>query len=140
MTTKNSEKKVTLRTVGNGAKRLGKAAVTDYRIPLLAVVLFVVMSCMFERFSRPYNIYTITDSAASSGIAALGFTFILLVGQLDISFGSVLSLCACVFMMLLKADVNIVAALLVALILGCACGAFTGFFVAKFRCRPLSLP
>ena len=136
MTTKISEKKITLQTVGNGALRLGKAAVTDYRIPLLAVILFFVMSSMFSRFSTPYNIYTIADSAASSGIAALGFTFILLVGQLDISFGSVISLCACVFMMLLKADVNIVIALLVALALGCACGAFTGFFVANFRLSP----
>lgn len=136
MTTKNSEKKITLQTVGNGALRLGKAAVTDYRIPLLAVILFIVMSSMFDRFSTPYNMYTIADSAASSGIAALGFTFILLVGQLDISFGSVISLCACVFMMLLKANVNIVLALLVALILGCACGAFTGFFVANFRLSP----
>lgn len=136
MTTKTSEKKITLQSVGNGALRLGKAAVTDYRIPLLAVILYFVMSGMFARFSTPYNMYTIADSAASNGIAALGFTFILLVGQLDISFGSVISLCACVFMMLLKANVNIVLALLVALILGCACGAFTGFFVANFRLSP----
>ena len=132
MTLKNSEK----RSLGNTALRLGKTAVTEYRIPLLAIALFVFMSCMFSRFARPYNIYTIADSAASSGIAALGFTFILLVGQLDISFGSVLSLCACVFMMLLSAGVNIVVAMMVALTLGCACGAFTGFFVAKFRLSP----
>lgn len=136
MTMKTSEKRISWRSVGNGTLRLGKAAVTDYRIPLLAVVLYFVMSGMFSRFSSSYNMYTIADSAASSGIAALGFTFILLVGQLDISFGSVISLCACVFMMLLKADVNIVVALLVALILGCACGAFTGFFVANFRLSP----
>ena len=132
MTIKNSEK----RSFGNTALRLGKSAVTEYRIPLLAIALFIFMSCMFTRFAKPYNIYTIADSAASSGIAALGFTFILLVGQLDISFGSVLSLSACVFMMMLEAGQNILVALVVALLLGCACGAFTGFFVAKFRLSP----
>lgn len=132
MTLKNSEK----RSFGNTALRLGKTAVTEYRIPLLAIALFIFMSNMFIRYARPYNIYTIADSAASSGIAALGFTFILLVGQLDISFGSVLSLSACVFMMMLKSGTNIMVALVVALLLGCACGAFTGFFVAKFRLSP----
>ena len=123
-------------SVGKGALRLGKKAVTDYRIPILAILLFFYMSNMFPRFSLPYNIYTIADSAASSGIAAIGFTFILLVGQLDISFNSVISLCACVFMMLLKADMNIWLAMAIALALGCACGAFTGFFVANFRLSP----
>ena len=122
--------------VGNNALRLGKTVVTDYRIPALAVLLFIVMSNMFPRFAVPYNMYTIADSAASSGIAALGFTFILLVGQLDISFNSVISLSACIFMIMLKAEVNIVVAMITALILGCACGALTGFFVANFRLSP----
>ena len=129
-------KKPEMKILGKKALRVGKIAVTEYRIPLLAIILFFYMSYMFTRFSQPYNIYTIADSAASSGIAALGFTFILLVGQLDISFGSVLSLSACVFMMMLESGTNILVALIVALVLGCACGAFTGFFVAKFRLSP----
>lgn len=135
-TTVNKPANVTLQRAGKGALRLGKKVATDYRIPLLAILLFVYMSNAFPRFALPYNIYTIADSAASSGIAALGFTFILLVGQLDISFNSVISLSACVFMILLKAEVNIVAALFIALLLGCACGALTGFFVANFRLSP----
>lgn len=122
--------------LGQTSLRVGKKLVTDYRIPLLAILLFVVMSSMFPRFAAPFNIYSVVDSAASSGIAALGFTFILLVGQLDISFNSVISLCACVFMMMLKADVNFGVALVVALLLGCACGTLTGFFVANFRLSP----
>jgi len=60
----------------------------------------------------------------------------LLVGQLDISFGSVIALTACVFMMMLKAEMNFFLALFTALALGCVCGAITGFFVAKFRLSP----
>lgn len=123
-------------TVKNNALRLGKKVVTDYRIPLLAILLFVVMSLVKERFASAYNIYSIADSIAGYGIAAIGFTFILLVGQLDISFGSVIALTACVFMMMLKAGQNFILALLVALVLGCVCGAITGFFVAKFRLSP----
>ena len=123
-------------TLKDNAVRLGKKAVTDYRIPLLAILLFVVMSFTKERFASPYNIYSIADSVAGYGIAAIGFTFILLVGQLDISFGSVIALTACVFMMMLKAEMNFFLALGTALVLGCVCGAITGFFVANFRLSP----
>ena len=122
--------------VGSTLLTIGKKTVTDYRIPVLAVLLFVVMCLIKPRFGSEYNIYSIADSAANSGIAAIGFTFILLVGQLDISFGSVISLTACVFMMLLKAEVNFVLAVAAALAVGCVCGAITGFFVANFRLSP----
>lgn len=123
-------------TLGKNALRLGKKIVTDYRIPLLTILLFVVMSFAKESFATPYNVYSIADSIAGYGIAAIGFTFILLVGQLDISFGSVIALTACVFMMMLKAEMNFVLALVTALALGCVCGAITGFFVANFRLSP----
>lgn len=113
-----------------------KKAYTDYRIPLLAVVLFAVMAVIKPNFATAYNVYSIADSIAGYGIAAIGFTFILLVGQLDISFGSVIALTACVFMMMLKAEMNFVLALVTALVLGCVCGAVTGFFVANFRLSP----
>ena len=105
---------------------LAKKACKDYRIPLLAVLIFVIMSLVNKNFFTPYNIFTIADSISGYGIVALGFTFILLVGQLDISFGSVIALSACIFML----------ALLAAIAVGCACGAVTGFFVATFRLSP----
>ena len=116
--------------------KFAKKLFTDYRIPLLAVLLFGVMAIVKPNFSSAYNIYSIADSIAGYGIAAIGFTFILLVGQLDISFGSVIALTACVFMMMLKAEMNFMLALVTALVLGCACGALTGFFVANFRLSP----
>lgn len=125
-----------MRLNNNAALRVGKKIFTDYRIPMLAILLFVVMSFAKERFASAYNIYSIADSVAGYGIAAIGFTFILLVGQLDISFGSVIALTACVFMMMLKAEMSFFLALGTALVLGCVCGALTGFFVAKFRLSP----
>ncbi len=115
---------------------LVKKAFSNYRIPLLAIALFALMSIIKPNFATAYNIYSIADSIAGYGIAAIGFTFILLVGQLDISFGSVIALTACVFMMMLKAEMNFMLALVTALALGCACGALTGFFVANFRLSP----
>ena len=108
----------------------------DYRIPLLAVLVFVFMSFANENFLSAYNMYTIADSISGYGIVAIGFTFILLVAQLDISFGSVIALSSCIFMMMLRDGSNFVVAALVAVVVGCACGALTGFFVATFRLSP----
>lgn len=115
---------------------LVKKTFSNYRIPLLAAVLFVVMSFLNENFASRYNIFAIADAISGYGIVAIGFTFILLVGQLDISFGSVMALTSCVFMMMLKAEMNFVLAAVTALVLGCICGAITGFFVATFRLSP----
>lgn len=128
--------KSTARTVGGTSLRLGKKAFTDFRIPLLAIALYFVMGLNFPNFTSSYSMYSMADSAASTGIAALGFTFILLVGQLDISFGSVISLSSCVFMMMLRDGQPFALAVVTALVVGCACGAFTGFFVANFRLSP----
>ena len=115
---------------------LVKKAFSNYRIPLLTIAIFVVMSILKENFLTKANLFAIADAISGFGIAAIGFTFILLVGQLDISFGSVMSLSACVFMMMLKAEMNFALAAVTALVLGCICGALTGFFVATFRLSP----
>ena len=41
---------------------LAKKACKDYRIPLLAVLIFVIMSLVNKNFFTPYNIFTIADS------------------------------------------------------------------------------
>ena len=115
---------------------LVKKVFSNYRIPLLTIAIFVVMSILKENFLTKANLFAIADAISGFGIAAIGFTFILLVGQLDISFGSVMSLTACVFMMMLKAEMNFALAVVTAIVLGCLCGAVTGFFVATFRLSP----
>ena len=112
-----------------------KKFVMQYRILLLSVVIFVVMSFINEYFPRPANLTGLFESIPAYGIAAIGFTFVLLCGQIDISMGSTMALTACVFMMTLP-KIGFVPALLIALVLGCACGALTGFFIASFRLPP----
>lgn len=112
-----------------------KKAILDSRIPLLALVIFVVMSLTNEYFFKPVNLTGLFESISAYGIVAIGFTFVLLCGQLDISMGSVMALTACTFMMTLP-TIGFIPAMLLALVVGCICGAITGFFVATFRLPP----
>jgi ribose/xylose/arabinose/galactoside ABC-type transport system permease subunit len=112
-----------------------KKIVMDYRIPMLAVVIFLFMSFTNEYFFKPVNMTGLFESISAYGIVAVGFTFVLLCGQLDISMGSVMALTACVFMMTLP-TIGFIPAMLLSFVLGCVCGAITGFFVATFRLPP----
>ena len=69
-----------------------KKAILDSRIPLLALVIFVAMSLTNEYFFKPVNMTGLFESISAYGIVAVGFTFVLLCGQLDISMGSVMAL------------------------------------------------
>jgi len=106
-----------------------------FRIPALTVLIFVFMSLSNEYFFRPANINGLFDSIPAYGITAIGFTFVMLCGQIDISMGSVMALSACIFMMNLP-TLGFFPSLLLALVTGCVCGAFTGFFISTFRLPP----
>lgn len=112
-----------------------KKLILNYRIPLLAIAIFVFMSLTNKYFFKPVNLLGLFESVSAYGIVAIGFTFVLLCGQLDISMGSVMALTACVFMITLP-SIGFVPAMFLALALGCVCGAVTGFFVATFRLPP----
>ncbi|HHW47144.1 MAG TPA: ABC transporter permease [Clostridiaceae bacterium] len=107
----------------------------DYRIPLLALLVFVFMSLTNPYFFKQANLFGLFDSMPAYGIAAVGLTFIMLCGQLDISMGSVMALSSCVFMMTLN-SIGFIPSMLLALAIGCVLGAVTGFFVAFFRLSP----
>ena len=91
---------------------IGKKLLKNYRIPTLIVLLIIFLS--FTRdlgltrsaFLTKNNAFALLDSIPGYGIAAIGFTFVMLTGQLDISFGSVMALTSCVFMMMLKAGMR----------------------------------
>ena len=40
-------------SLGRTARLVGKKAVTDYRIPLLTILLFIIMSSSMNKFSAP---------------------------------------------------------------------------------------
>jgi ribose/xylose/arabinose/galactoside ABC-type transport system permease subunit len=105
------------------------------RIPVLTVLVFVVVSILRPPFLSPINIFSLFDYLSGYGITAVGLTFVLLCGQLDISFGSTMALTSCIFL-LIAPHGGFVPATLGALAMGCLLGAFTGFFVAFFRLSP----
>jgi ribose transport system permease protein len=103
-----------------------------FAVLVLFVALFVVFTLTQERFATSANIKALLTSAAILWVVAIGLTFVMLAGGFDLSVGSMLALTS----IGLGAFVNdwglpAVVAVLAALALGAALGAFNGILVGK---------
>ena len=64
----------------------------ENRALLMLVVLFTALSFTAPNFLSVHNVTTILKGASLNGIAAIGFTLVFILGQLDLSIGAVVML------------------------------------------------
>lgn len=98
----------------------------------LLLLVFVVMSFVSEHFLTTRNIGVWLNSFSVYGIAALGMTFAIIAGYLDMATPSIISLASVIFVMTMD-KLGLVGAALLALICCAFAGSITGFLVAKFK-------
>lgn len=98
----------------------------------LLLLVFAVMSFVSEHFFTTRNIGVWLNSFSVYGIAALGMTFAIIAGYLDMATPSIIGLSAVVFVLSME-KLGLVGAALLALICCALAGSITGFLVAKFK-------
>lgn len=101
----------------------------------VAIGLILVFYFVFpeRRFFDPRAIRTILTRAPEYGIIAIGITFLMISRELDISVGSVFTLCSLVFAFLyLRFGMNPILALLSTLAIGALIGSLNGLISLKF--------
>jgi ribose/xylose/arabinose/galactoside ABC-type transport system permease subunit len=101
---------------------------------MLAIVIGLIVAV--PNFASPSNLLEVLRQASILGIMALGVTFVVVAGRLDLSVGALLSACALVTIEVCNAA-GPVAAISAALALGLAIGAVNGFLVARLRLNSL---
>ena len=94
------------------------------------VVFFSVRSPFFFTLS---NILNVAGELPEIGLLVVGLTFVIIAGGMDLSVGSVVGLAAAVLALLCHTGLNIWICVLLALLVGAACGALNGLFVARFK-------
>ncbi len=101
------------------------------------VLLFVVFGIAAPRFFSVKNAENIMYSASYIGIMAIGMTFVLLTGGIDLSIGSNMYLSSIVAGVAINAwGFPVWAALLVALAVGAAFGSVNAFLISRARLLP----
>jgi ribose transport system permease protein len=99
------------------------------------VVIAIVAACAFlawrsNAFLTPQNLFNITRNFTFVAIIALGMTFVIITGGIDLSVGSVLCLASMTLAVTMHAGYSLEIGILVALATGIAVGAFNGVLIA----------
>jgi Ribose/xylose/arabinose/galactoside ABC-type transport systems, permease components len=103
----------------------------DKAIWVVLVVLVVVFTIANPRFINPTNLLTLLRQVCMFGIASVGMTFVILLGDIDLSTGSIISFVSitCSYLMVHQ-GMNMVMAIVIALILSILIGILNGFMVS----------
>jgi len=112
---------------------------------LIALGLLVIVSAALSpHFLQPQNLLNILRQVSYTGIIALGMTFVIIAGGIDLSVGSMAAFAGALGVLAMNALgaagrpdwVGVLAAVLVALAAGAAGGALNGLMVTKGRIAP----
>ncbi|MEU8912610.1 ABC transporter permease subunit [Streptomyces nigrescens] len=101
-------------------------------VALGLIVVWIIFESLNENFLSPRNLSNLSVDIVGIGMISVGVVFVLLLGEIDLSVGSVSGLAAAAFAVLnVNHGVPEGLALLIAVVGGTAIGAFQGFFLAK---------
>ena len=103
----------------------------EVRMLGLAIVLAIILSFLSPYFLTERNIFNILDQSVVVGIVAVGMTFVILTGGIDLSVGAVFGLTGIALALLLK-EFAIPVAILLAVLFGAGIGLVSGVLVAVF--------
>ncbi|MFD8686635.1 sugar ABC transporter permease [Streptomyces sp. NPDC059651] len=96
------------------------------------IIIWTVFGSLNSTFLSAQNLSDLSQQIVGTGMIAVGIVFVLLLGEIDLSVGSVSGLCAAIFAVLnVLNGMNEWLALLIAVLGGAAVGLIQGFFFAK---------
>lgn len=101
----------------------------EYGFIVFFAIWVVFLALMTPLFLTPNNLILLLRQAAIFGIPAIGATFVMILGELDISFGSVIGLAGAVGAGAIVAGVDPLVGILVAIVIGLIVGLINGFLV-----------
>lgn len=115
-----------------------KSKINEYAIYVVLVLLFLFFSIASPSFINANNLINVVRQISMLGIASVGMTFALLVGGIDLSIGSQMSMVAVICsIMMTKGNINLWLAAILCIILTSAVGFFNGIIISKIKMPPL---
>src|SRR3954453_6274330 len=103
---------------------------------LIALVVLIAFGAARygEKFATGFNLSSFTGDTAKYGLVALGMTFVIMTGGIDLSVGSVAALGGVVAIKV--SEHGLVAGLLAGIAAGAAVGALNGVLITKLKLQP----
>jgi ribose transport system permease protein len=119
---------------------LSSINVGQYSIYIVAVVAFLFLSFTRPNFFRYTNVYSLVFGLSMEFLLIIGITLLLIMGEVDLSIGSVYAF-AGVFtgMLVYELEIPLIISILICLIATGAIGFINGFLVVRFRANSLMI-
>lgn len=111
---------------------------TKYSVVFVFIIIFLLLTAVTGgRFARWNNVTTILRNASTIGIIAIGMTFIIISGGIDLSSGSALAISGMVFVFIQKSGrVPLVVAMLACIAVAALIGLINGAIITKAKVPP----
>lgn len=109
----------------------GLGAQLEVRMLALALLIAVTLSFASPYFLTANNVLNLLDQSVVVGIVAIGMTFVILTGGIDLSVGAVAGLTGIIFGLVVP-DLGLPVAVLAAMVSGAAIGLVSGVLVSYF--------
>lgn len=116
-----------------------KSIVSTYGIYIVFVVIVAFLAALTEgNFVSGANIVTVLRQISINGIIAIGMTFVIITGGIDLSVGAVLALAGAIGTDFTHTDMNmpLIVPFLIAIAIGALCGAVSGVIISYVGAPP----
>lgn len=102
-----------------------------YGIVIVLAVMWIILLCVSPTFRTADNAVNILRQVSVNGIIAIGMTFVIMTGGIDLTVGSLIAVAGVICgSILVNSPENVAVAILAALLVCALFGAMNGFFVA----------
>ena len=113
-----------------------KRVLKNYGILFAFVLVCVILASLSPVFLRWNNVLNIIRQSSIFGIMAVGMTFVILTGGIDLSVGSILAVSGALAAGMLKANAGLPSVILAALAVGAVLGLANGVIITVGRITP----
>ena len=128
--------KIQNNTVINTSRGVSRVSVIFKRqeifLAIVIIVLGIIVSVVNPLFLSLQNFFNIVLAVSITGIATIGLSLVLIVGEFDLTLGAMMSVQAILFATFCT-RIGIGVAIVLTLIIGLAFGAFNGLMVTRIR-------
>ncbi|MDR3342216.1 MAG: ABC transporter permease [Treponema sp.] len=98
----------------------------------ILIVIFLLSALFVDGFFSRVNLTNVLRQITVVTILALGATFVIILGHINVAYGSEIALIGCVACSVMVATQSLFVALIAAIMLGLLIGALNGYIITKF--------